>query len=218
MPNRFSFYFLGFVAVAGVGLASSLVAQDAADWEIGPNVRGRNYSVGMPLQPTPAKRGVWSFDFPYPNARVGHVHAVTYDPGPLNKASKIVMRYRIDAARGVRFAPQETPDQLAVVSLYFQRRGDSWSGKRQYEFYRWYAPPTSLQEVSPGVHEMVISLSDPNWGSVLGRTVQSNQAAFESALAQTGRIGIAFGSPGRRSHGVYSTGPAKFTLLEFRII
>lgn len=218
MPNRFNFYVLGFVALAGAGLASSLAAQNAADWEIGPDVRGRNYSVGMPLQPEPARRGGWSFDFPYPNAGVGHVHAVTFDPGPLTNASKIVIRYRVDADRRVQFAPQETPDQPAVVSLYFQRRGDNWSGRRQFEFYRWYAPPASVQQIEPGVYEMSVSFNDPNWGSVQGQRVQANPAAFEAALAQTGRVGIAFGSSGLRSHGVYSTGRAKFTLLEFRII
>ena len=218
MPNRFSLYVLGLVTVTGAGLASSLAAQNAVDWDIGPDVRGRNYSVGMPLKPTPLRRGGWAFDFPYPNANAGHVHAVTFDPGSLENASKIVMRYRIDAARGVRFAPQEVPDQPATVSLYFQRLGDSWSGKRKYEFYRWYAPTTSIRQISTGEHEVVVSLADPNWSSVEGQLAQSHPVAFEAALVQTGRIGIAFGSRHLRSHGVYSTGPAKFTLLEFRIM
>ena len=203
---------------SSVGTASQGAVQDAANWEIGPDVRGRNYSVGMPLKPTPRGRSGWSFEFPYPHAGAGHVHAVTFSPGPLSSASKIIMRYRIDAARGVSFAPQETPDQTATVSMYLQRLGDTWSGKRQYEFYRWYAPAQSVREVAPGLHEIVVSLSDPNWTSVQGRSVATNPAGFRNALAETGQVGIAFGSSGRRAHGVYSTGPARFTLVEFRIM
>lgn len=207
-----------FAIESSVGWASPPRAPDAVNWEIGPDVRGRNYSVGMPLKPKQLPRGGWSFDFPYPTASVGHVHAVTLDSGSLANASKITMRYRIDAARGVRFAPQEVPDEPATVSLYFQRKGDNWSGRRQFEFYRWYAPPASVLQIAPGEYEMSVSFNDPNWGSVQGQRVQSNPAAFEAALIQTGKIGIAFGSSGLRSHGVYSTGPAKFTLLAFRII
>ncbi len=202
------------IAVGPAGAASA----DASGWEIGPDVRGRNYSVGMPLQPTPAGRKGWSFEFPYPHAGVGHVHAVTYRAGPLINASKIVMRYRIDASPRVRFAPQETPDQPATVSIYFQRYGDNWSGKRQYEFYRWYAPAQTVKEVARGEYEVTVSLSDPNWISVMGRPAATNPRAFEAALAQTDRIGIAFGSASARAHGVYSTNSARFTLIEFSII
>ena len=218
---RYIFPLTVFGLLAGVSateIVSKPAVQDAAGWEIGPDVRGRNYSVGMPLQPTHNRKGGWSFEFPYPNAGVGHVHAVTFNPGSLKNASKIVMRYRIDAARGNRFAPQETPDQAATVSLYFQRLGDSWSGKRHYEFYRWYAPAHSVKEITPGEHEVVVSFADQNWVSVQGRTVVTNPSAFEYARFETARIGIAFGGPSGRAHGVYSTGPAKFTLLEFRII
>lgn len=205
-----------FATAFAVGPASANSA-DASEWEIGPDVRGRNYSVGMPLQPTPAGRTGWSFEFPYPHAGVGHVHAVTHRPGPLTNASKIVMRYRIDAAPRVRFAPQETPDQPATVSIYFQRYGDSWSGKRQFEFYRWYAPAQTVKQVARGEYEVTVSLSDPSWISVMGRPVSTNPRAFEAALAQADRIGIAFGSAGARAHGVYSTGPARFTLLQFSV-
>ena len=219
MRYLFAFGALGVLAVASAsGTAPRSIAQEAASWQIGPDVRGRNYSVGMPLKPTPVRKGVWSFDFPYPNADAGHVHAVTFNPGPLLKASEIIMRYRINAARGVRFAPQETPHQPATVSLYFQRRGDSWSAKGRYEFYRWYAPAQSVKEVTPGEHEIIVSLSDPQWISVMGKTVVTNPDAFQAALAETSKIGIAFGGPSGRAHGAFSTGPARFTLLEFRII
>lgn len=214
-PSAVSVLCLAVTFIA-VGPATANNA-DVSGWEIGPDVRGRNYSVGMPLQPTPAGRSGWSFEFPYPHAGIGHVHAVTYRPGPLINASKIVMRYSIDSAARTRFAPQETPEQPATVSLYFQRQGDNWSAKRKFEFYRWYAPDQSVKQLLRGEFEVTVSLSDPNWISVLGKPVAANPEAFEAALAQTDSIGIAFGSAGARAHGVYSTGPARFTLLEFSI-
>ena len=209
----------GFLAtVAAVGAASITALEDAANWEIGPDVRGVNYSVGMPLKPTRERKQGWSFAFPFPSREAGHVHAVTYNSGPLINASKLMMRYRIDAARGVRFAPQESPSEPATISLYFQRRGDNWSAKRKYEFYRWYIPEYAVRKISPGEHEMVVDLSDPNWISVLGKPAGTNLTYFREALAETSQIGIAFGGPSGRAHGVYSTGQARFTLLAFRII
>lgn len=206
------------VAVASVTIASTTGVEDAANWEIGPDVRGVNYSVGMPLKPTPAGKRGWSFAFPYPNREAGHVHAVTYNSGPLINVSKIILRYRIDAARGVRFEPQESPSQVGTVSLYFQRRGDNWSAKRKFEYYRWYVPAGSVREISRGEHEIVVNLADPNWISVMGKTSGANVAYFHDALAQTSQVGIAFGGPSGRAHGVYSTGPARFTLTEFRVM
>ena len=128
------------------------------------------------------------------------------------------MRYRIDAPPGVRFDPQESPGQAGTVSLYFQRRGGNWSAKRQYEFYRWYVPAASVRQLARGEHEIVVSLSDPDWISVMGKTAADDPQYFRDALAQTRQIGIAFGGPSGRAHGVYNTAPARFTLLEFRII
>lgn len=211
---------LAVIGLAAFGLLSGApqaVAQDSPHWEIGPNIRGRNYSVGMPPAPTPLRRGGWSFDFPYPRREAGHVHYVTHNPGPLIGASRIVVRYRIDAERGARFVPQEEPLEPAATSIFIQRRGDNWSAKRQYEYFRWYAPSHTVRRLAPGEYEMVVSISDPNWISVHGTTSAQNPAAFRATLEDTSSIGIVFGSAGLRGHGVFSTGRAKYTLLEFRI-
>lgn len=218
MQYRLAFSALALVvAAASNGFAASTGIENAVNWDIGPDVRGVNYSVGMPVKPTPTGKRGWSFAFPYPNRDAGHVHAVTYNSGPLAGATKIVMRYRIDAAPGVQFAPQEGSGEPATVSLYFQRRGDNWSGRRKYEFYRWYIPATAVQEITRGEHSITVNLADLGWTSVMGRRAANHPAQFHDAQAQTSQIGIAFGSPTSRAHGVYSTGPARFTLIEFRI-
>lgn len=218
MRKLFILSVLGAAAAdSGAVLPAHAAAQPAHAWEIGPIDRGRNISVGMPASPTPARRG-WYFDFPYPYESVGHVHYVTFRPGSIIGKSRIVMRYRVDAPRGVRFVARDTPAQAATVSLYLQRRGDNWSGRRQHEFFRWFAPPATVRQIAPGEHEITVNLQDPKWVSVLGKPASTNRAAFNSALAQADRIGLVFGSAARRGHGVYATGPARFTLISFRIV
>lgn len=208
-------FIIGIGVLAAVGAVAA--APPASQWEIGPIIRGKNYSRGMPLHPEPRTTG-WSFDFPSPDVRAGHVHYVTFDPGSLAGKSRIVVRYRVDAASGANFVPQENPAATATVSLMFQRRGDDWSARGRYEFYRWYAPASSLRSVAPGVVQMTVSLADPEWISVYGRDRRASPAAFEDALANTSRVGLVFGAASARGHGVFSTGPARFTLIDFKVI
>lgn len=208
------------IALSAIGLTSSASAQltpPAQAWEIGPVIRGKNYSVGMPLTPRPMRNG-WSFDFPNPDVEAGHVHYVTFRNGSLAGKSTIVMRYRIEARRGVRFVPQEQPAMPAKLSLYFQRRGDTWTAKGRYQYYRWYSPDQSVRLVAPGEYEVKVSLDDPNWIPVMGGTAGGNPQAFLDAKRNAETVGIVFGSDAARGHGVYATGPARFTLQSFQIL
>lgn len=127
------------------------------------------------------------------------------------------MRYRVEAAPRVRFVPQESPGTPATVSLVFQRRGDNWTGRGRYEFYRWYAPPPSLREIAPGDYEMTVRFDDPTWVSVQGRASGLFPEAFRDAMVNAGSVGIVFGSAAARGHGVYATGPARFRLMSFDV-
>jgi len=206
------------VAIPALYLATASVAvaeiRSAAQWDIGPWVRGRNYSVGMPAHPTPGANGSVSFAFPM--AGSGEVDAMTTPVYPLDGAKQITIRYRIDAPRGTRFVPSEKPDQTATVSLYFQRARDTWTAKGKYASYRWYVPARAVIPLAPGEHTVTVRL-DERWTNVNGQPNSSDPAGFRAALRDTSQIGIAFGSMGRRSHGVYATGPARFTLLDLDI-
>ena len=206
---------LAAVALA-LPAAASARTPGAENWEIGPIIRGRNYSQGMPLHPKRARAG-WQFDFPVGSAAAGHVHYITYRSGPLSPRGRIVMRYRVDARAGTRFVPQQNPNLPGTVSLYFQQRGDSWNAKGRYEYYRWYAPHASVRQIAPGEHEISVRLDDPGWISVLGKPASVNPRAFDMALADIDRIGLVFGSSAARGHGVFATAPARFTLLSFEI-
>lgn len=208
-------------AIAAVGLAlfgtTTLAAQSAQEWEIGPTIRGKNYSVGMPRQVTPTRTG-WKFAFPESQRGDRHVNAVTLRTGPLDRKSRITIRYRIDAARGTQFVPQEEPGVPATVSLFLQRRGDNWSARGKYGFYRWYAPIHAVQQIAPGVHQMSVSLTDMGWTNVVGSIpARSVPEAYRAALSDAYQIGLVFGTTTSRGHGVYATGPATFELLSFKL-
>lgn len=193
----------------------SAATPPAQSWEIGPLIRGRNYSVNMPLRPQPVRDGL-RIDFPYPDKAAGHVHYVTFRHGPLEGKRRIVMRYRIDAAPGTRFIPQEYPDRTATLSLFFQQRGDTWTAKGPYETYRWYAPNAKVMELAPGQHTIAIDLNDA-WISVYGKTPGEVPRSFQNALANTERVGFVMGSAGGRGHGVFATAPATLTVLSFEV-
>jgi hypothetical protein len=199
------------------GAAATVAVPPAAEWEIGPWIRGKNYSVGMPDTPTPVKGGGWSFQFPGPTVDDGHVHYLTYAHGPLTGKKRIVMRYRIDAKPAVKFVPREYPEQAATLSLYFQRRGDTWKAKGRHVYSRWYAPDAKMAPVAVGTHTITIALNDPDWISVFGGRAGDNPQRLAEAMAETERVGFVMGSASTRGHGVFATGTAKFTLLEFRV-
>jgi hypothetical protein len=188
----------------------------ASAWQIGPIIRSRNYSVGMPLHPTQARNG-WYIDFPSPHARAGSVHYVTFNPGSLEGKRRIVVRYRVEAARGVRFVSSQTPDQPATISLYLQRRGDTWSGRGRYASYRWYAPAQTVAQLMPGEHEMVVDLGQ-GWTSVQGQPASADPYGFQGAIANADQVGLVMGTLSARGHGVFATGPARLTVTSFQIL
>lgn len=199
---------MGSIAIGAVPLNQQ--------WEIGPIIRGKNYSVGMPLQPVPTSKG-WYFDFPQGSKADGHVHYVTFAPGSLVGKSRIVVHYRVTASSSTRFVPQEHPQLPGTVSLFLQRRGDTWSARGRYEHYRWYAPSHSVQNIAPGLQQMTVELHDPEWISVSGKVTSENPAAYAASLRDTDRLGLVFGSTEARGHGVFATAPARFELLSFAI-
>lgn len=184
----------------------------AEAWKIGPQIRGRNYSVGMPARPSAAPRGGITLEFP----QRGEIDALTTSVGPLVRARQITFRYRVDAPDGARLVSAETPNQTATVSLYFQRKGDNWSGRGPFASYRWYSPAKAVIPLKPGERTVTVRL-DETWTNVNGIPNSRDPQGYASALKNTGQIGIAFGTSSARSHGVYATGPARFTLLEFSI-
>ena len=205
---------LALLAACGPSAEPAAAAPaEASAWEIGPIIRGRNYSEGAALHPTPRRDGSWHIDLPRPP---GSVHYVTFPHGSLAGKKRIVMRYRIEAARGVRLAPPSSPTGPALLTLYFQRRGVTWSGRGRYETYRWYATFASHRDLKPGEYEMVAPL-DANWTAVEQSTAANNPAAFRAAVADAHRVGFVLGGGDGYGHGVFATGPARIVVTDFRV-
>lgn len=205
------------LAACGNGAEASAQApaavSDPESWVIGPFVRGRNYSKGMPLHPAARRGGGFQIDLP---RDPGSVHAVTFRHGPLAGKRRIVMRYRVEMAPGVRILASSDGRSGSMITLYFQRRGDNWSGRGRFETYRWYATFATHSPIAPGNHVMVAPL-DGRWTAVEGSQALTHQAAFGAALAETDQVGFVLGGGDGYGHGVFATGPARLIVTDFRV-
>ncbi|MGN3973681.1 hypothetical protein [Tsuneonella sp. SYSU-LHT278] len=196
---------------AGIAAVAAAVPPPAGSWQIGPVIRGKNYSVGMPATLRDGPRGPW---FAFPARGEGEVHYVTLPVRSLEGARAITVRYRIDAAPGARLMSADGTAQ-GTFGLAFQRAGDTWTARGRYEAYRWYSPEAPV--MTPGTHTFTARLDDPRWVGVLSSTAGSNPRAFVAALAEAQSVSMTFGGGSGRGHGVYATAPARFTLLDFSI-
>ena len=188
-------------------------ASNPQAWTIGPIIRGRNYSVAMPLHPTARRGGGWHIDIP---RLPGSVHYVTFRHGPLAGKRRIVMRYRIEAARGTRLLASSDGRSPGMITLYFQRRGDNWSARGRFETYRWYATFATQTPAGPGNYVIVAPL-DGAWTAVETSRAPTSPAAFRQALAEADQVGFVMGGGDGVGHGVYATGPARLIVTEFRV-
>ncbi|HYG48385.1 MAG TPA: hypothetical protein VD846_10655 [Allosphingosinicella sp.] len=215
---RLRFAILAFAALSACGNEAEASpdpagASNPLAWTIGPIIRGRNYSVNAPLHPTPRRGGGWQMDIP---TLPGSIHYVTFRHGPLAGKRRIVMRYRIETARGVRLLASSDGRSPAMITLYFQRRGDNWSGRGRFETYRWYATFATRSPVTAGDHVMVAPLDGP-WTAVERSRAVTSPAAFRQAVAEADRVGFVMGGGDGYGHGVSATGPARLIVTDFRV-
>lgn len=195
---------------------SSSDPMNPQNWQIGPIINGTNYSVGMPLKPATHPEG-WVIELPQPTSTVGHVHYVTMPTGSLSGKTNIVMKYRIETDQGVRIVPKTAPELPALLTLYFQRSGDDWSGQGAFEAYRWWASFTTHVDLKAGDYVMTARF-DQNWTAVQSSSATSNPAAFQAALSNAARIGFTLGGGDGLGHGVYATGPARLIVTDFQVL
>ncbi|HEX8216736.1 MAG TPA: hypothetical protein VF577_04660 [Allosphingosinicella sp.] len=193
--------------------SSEAAARDPNAWTIGPIIRGRNYSVAAPLHPLPRRGGGWYIDLP---SHPGSVHYVTFPHGTLAGKRRIVMRYRIETAPGVRIEASTAPGTPGTITLYFQRGRDNWSGRGRFEAYRWYATFATQSPIRAGDHVIVAPL-DGNWTAVERSSARTNPVAFRDAIAEADQVGFVLGGGDGYGHGVYATGRARLIVTDFRI-
>ena len=126
------------------------------------------------------------------------------------------MRYRVEAAPGAKIVPRTDPSGPSIITLYFQRRGDNWSGEGPFEAFRWYATFASQMPISPGSHQIVAPFSG-RWTAVMTSNSYSNPYGFRDALANADQVGFVLGGGDGFGHGVFATGPARIVVTDFRI-
>ena len=188
--------------------SSGAISLDPARWQIGPIIYGKNFSPGMPSQPTAEGSG-WSFTFP---AQDGVHYVTTPLSGSQTSRGGVTIRFSI-VGRG-RLVPTQG-DPPARIRLFLQRRGDNWSGTGEYEFYRWWS--VSNVVLVAGEHQLAAPLVPDQWFSVFGKRGDHPGAAgqFAATLANLQAVGQTFGGM-FAGHGVFAIeGSSRFTLKRF---
>ena len=166
-------------------------------WLIGPFVDGVRYSRGLRWRPSRTATG-WRFTLG-PESEVDYV---TRETGPLSGSIRV--HYRASG----EFAAVEGGQ--AGLTLHFQRVGDDWSALGKFATYRWYSIETFPLS---GEHDITIPLTPDKWFAVLGQPGESIPEDFAATLQRASRVGLCFGNPAGRGHGV--TGNGTFELLDF---
>jgi hypothetical protein len=198
---------------AGASAQPRAAASSPGAWTIGPIIRGRNYSKGVALHPSPRRGGGFQIDLP---RAPGSVHYVTFRHGPLTGKRRIVMRYRVEADPGVRFVAASDGKSGSMITLYFQRAGDNWSGRGRFESYRWYATFATQAPLTPGDHLMAAPL-DGAWTAVETSNARTSPGAFRAALAAADEVGFVLGGGDGYGHGIFATGRARLIVTDFRV-
>ena len=218
-----SFYlFVVLAVIAAIALALLLRDKDKTEpaasnstdpnaWELGPIYDGVNVSTGANVYPT--DQG-WCIDIPQVGA--GSVHYVTMPTESLLGKTKVTMVCEFVMADGVKLCPVKSPEFPSLLTLYFQRRGDNWSGTGKYETYRWYASFATQVDLSAREYTIEVRFDD-NWTAVMSSSRATHLEAFNDALANASRIGFVLGGGDGLGHGVSATGPAKLIIKSFTV-
>lgn len=141
---------------------------------------------------------------------------VTFRHGSLAGKRRIVMRYRIEAAPGVRIIRATDPNLPSMITPYFQRAGDDWSARGRYEAYRWYGTFATQSPIVPGDHQVIAPLNG-SWTAVMTSSARSNPSGFRDAILDADEAGFVLGGGDGYGHGVYATGRARLVVTEFRV-
>ena len=163
-------------------------------WYPGPIIGTVNYSPGVVL---------------YPQTNSGVQFDLTTEVDALVKpvtALPATMTITYDVSAPV--TPSQTPSEAPLISIMFQRKGDNWSGRNQYQQYRWYAQSANVIKVGPGI--FTVNFNSLEWSDVYGIPASTNPALFQAAKDNVESISITFGLSYGRSHGV--VGPAHFNI------
>jgi len=176
-----------------------------AMWYPGPIINGVDYSPGTPDYYV-GTIGPW----PHPPGEIDYV--TTPAPGALPLYGRIVFRFRLK--NGPLLGTVE-PYSSAMIFLHIQRRGDTWSGQGQYDWYRaWSLDCTFLINVPEGAFTLNVPLTADQWGGVMSGAPHQD---FANLLANADVLGFTFGDAQSKGHGNQNSTGATIEILEFKV-
>ena len=167
-------------------------------WYAGPIIGTLNYSKNITLQPLAG--GVLEFALTTGSEIDALCKAIAVLP------SAMTIAYTLSAP----VAPSDFPSSDPLISIAFQRRGDNWSGRNQYQQYRWYAQASNI--LAPGSGTFTVDFNSLAWSDVYGIPASTHPTEFAAAKAEVETVYITFGHSSGRSHGVIGT--AQFQLTQ----
>lgn len=187
--------------------------KNPASWEVGPIIGGVSLAIGMPVNPVATADGL-QFALVHPD---DEAHYVTMPTPPLTGKQKLALSYRLDLDPGAKLDSVTVPGAPTMLTLYFQRAGDDWSGLGALEAYRWYAAFAMQTPITPGEHTIEAPL-DGAWTAVQTSSRANNPQAFADAIANTARVGFVLGGGTGLGHGIRAVGgAARFTITNFSV-
>lgn len=204
-----------FLFIKGKSIPTPNVSSSTS-WQIGPIIDGVNYSKDLPLNPETTSDGLWKFTW-VPDT--SEAHYVTLDSAPLTGKKSIYIKFRVDIPTGTVVYGSNCPSKAQTgVVPYFQRAGDDWSGTGNMETYRWWNESVICYLFDKSsTYEITAPLDGPGWSAVETKTYANDSIDFELAKANASRIGFTFANCTGAGHGASASGPATFTLLEWRV-
>lgn len=133
----------------------------------------------------------------------------------------VSMNFTVSAADSVVFDYRTEADNKCgtgspgTIRLYFQRKGDNWTGQGEFQHYRYWAVSNgSWTKLEDGTYTITAMLDPAQWTDVYGKKGSDFPDAFQAAVKNAERFGVTFGGGCFFGHGVFVTGgTAKFTIL-----
>jgi hypothetical protein len=182
----------------------------SANWQLGPIINGKNYSVGTDWYPATG-------NFTWPVAQKGLPREQTPGPHYLTKpcsgiqGRSIRVSYTV-TGDGKFFGSVGGQSDFVYLCVFFRViPGDNWGG---IDGFRWWSE--TQFPITPGSHTIEVALSHPAWVSVMGKGTPD---LFTNAMMTAGEIGVTFGNDEGRGHGVSSeTGNSAFVLESFEVV
>ena len=158
--------------------------------------------------------GGWAIDIPLVGE--GSVHYVTMPTGPLTGKTKVTLVCKLEMADGVKLCPVKSPDAPSLLTPYFQRKGDDWSGVGKHETDRWFASFVTQVDLIAGEYTIEAEFTDI-WTAIQTSSSITHPEAFNDALANASRIGFVLGGGDGLGHGVSATGKATLVIKSFTV-